>query len=233
MSLIELFHDGQGIIIVYPDNDAIRFHTITDCRPLFQEFRIRYDIKGQVRIATIQFFLHPCPYLLGSTYRNGRLVYHIHMVHHMYADTSRHRLHIGKVSTPIFSHRSTHSNETNICLLQRLLNIGGKVQMPQCRILQDHLLQSRLIDGNIPLLQHRNFSLVHIDTPDSISHLSKTGAGHQSHISCPYNGNLHDNPLPEIPYKISRKYAIVRSKPSSRLTVGCHPSLSFAKSMTG
>ena len=54
----------------------------------------------------------------------------------------------------------------------------------------NHFFEARLIDGQNTLLKTLNFFRDNIDAGDRVTHIGKTGTGHQSYITCSNNTDI-------------------------------------------
>ncbi len=54
----------------------------------------------------------------------------------------------------------------------------------------NHLLQARLINGNLTCLQHLDLFFVNIQATDFITHVGKTGARYQADIAGAYYSDI-------------------------------------------
>ena len=180
---IQLTHHHFHLLVWDANDNTVGTHAVLNGTALLQKFRVGYDLEGIGDPPFVQLCLNDFGYLIGGSHRDGGLVHHDHIPHHVLTDLLCHCQHILQIGTAIFIHRCTYRNKAQGGLLKCLLNPGGKVKIVCSIVFFYQFRQSRLINGDDSLLQCVNFLLICVYTVNSVAHFGKTGASYQTDIT--------------------------------------------------
>ena len=180
-----------GALAVGADHDTVRTREIADRRPLFEEFRIRYHVEFDVGAARFERLLNRNAHLVRGTHGHGRLGDHDLVFRHVFADRARDGEHVAKVRRAILVGRRADCDELEQAVIYALLGVRGELQTPRRQISLHHRFESRLVKGNLALLQTGGLALIHIDAKHMVAGIGKASAGDQAHVAGAEDGDPH------------------------------------------
>ncbi len=90
--------------------------------------------------------------------------------------------HILQIGATVLSGRGSHGTHDHIVVVYSLREVGFETETAGFRVPQDHLLQTRLVDGYHPAPQLLDLPFIDVDAGDLHSHVGKTGTRHESDV---------------------------------------------------
>jgi hypothetical protein len=72
-------------------------------------------------------------------------------------------------------------------------DIGGELQAARGRVAVHDLVQARLVDRDLALVEHLDLARIHVQADDVVAHLGQAGPGHQSDVTSPDHRDFHEN----------------------------------------
>ena len=167
-------------------HDAIRVEEIANCRAFAQKLRVRYHVRFIPRHAmAAQHARNP---VAGVDRHRALLDDHAIAVNGS-RDLNRHCLHIRQVGAAILQRRCAYRDENGLrganCLRKRCAE--GQASF---LLAPEQLFQMFFVNGNLAILQSRDFGGVIVDTDDLVAHLGKANCRNQADVSAPDNRNF-------------------------------------------
>ena len=122
-------------------------------------------------------------------------------------DLAGHALDVGEVHAAIGLRRSRHRDEDDLRVIEPVFD-GIREAQPLGRDVAMHeILKPRLIDRDLPRLEHIHLALVIIDTNDVVPDLGKTSARNKADIAGTDDAEIH---------KERRNMSRLRGRPCGR-----------------
>ena len=127
----------------------------------------------------------------GGTDGDRTLGHHQHIAVDVLPDGAGNIEDVLQVGAAILVGWGADGAEDDVHLIDDVLKTRRETQSARLAVLVDQCLKSRLIDGNLALVQGVNFLFVDIDAGHVYTHFAETGAGDESDISSAYNRDFH------------------------------------------
>ena len=70
-------------------------------------------------------------------------------------------------------------------------SVGGEDETSRRLVLEHQIAQSRLVDGNLPLLEPFDLGGIDINASNAIAAVSEASAGDQSYVACANDRDTH------------------------------------------
>ena len=180
-----------GLFAVGAHHNPVRLHEVVDGRPFFQEFRVGDHIKIQLQAAVVQLGTNRGFHLVARANRYGGFVHHHLVIIHVLADGLGHGQHVLQVGRAVFVRRCAHGDELQGAVLDGFLGIGGKGQAAGFNRMLHDVIQARLVNGDLAVLQLFDFALVDIHAQHVVPHVRQAGTRHQANITGSENRDFH------------------------------------------
>ena len=184
-------HEVGGTRTVGADDHPIRLHEVRQRRTLFQEFRIRHRVIFDAGAARLQRLRHGVTHLVRGTHRHRRLGDHDLVLGHVLADGARHCQHVAQIRRTVLIRRRAHRNQLELPMIDALLGVGGEQQPTRLEVAFDHGVETRLMDGDLALFEHFDFTGIDIDTDHLVARIRQTRAGHKAHVASAKDRDSH------------------------------------------
>src|SRR5207253_10088992 len=98
------------------------------------------------------------------------------------AQAVRRRLDLRHVRFAFDARRGAHAHERELCVLQSLGVVQREAQSPSFDVLDDDLLETRLVDRQLTAPEPLHFAGINIDTDNLVAQLRETRGGYQSYV---------------------------------------------------
>ena len=181
----------RGLFAIGAHHNPVRLHEVVDGRSSFQELRVGDHIEIQLQAAMIQLRTNRRFHLVAGANRYGGFVHHHLVIIHVLADGLGHGQHILQVGRAVFIRRRAHGDELQGAVLDGFFSIGGKGKAARFDRVLDDVIQARLIDGDLAVLQFFNLALVDIHAQHVVPHVRQAGTRHQANITGSENRDFH------------------------------------------
>jgi hypothetical protein len=173
--------------IVEADHDAVRLHEVVDRGAFLQEFRIADDMERDVHAALLEFASDRALDLLGGADRHGRLVDDHGRFRQALADAACSGQDVGQVGAAVFVRRRADGQEDDVGVVDGIVIVRREQQAAGSGVALDEAVQAGFVDGDDPVLQHRDLARVDVQAQHGIADVGETCARHQSDVTSPDN----------------------------------------------
>ena len=190
--LIEARHQLTGTVAIYTDDDTIGAHEVLDSVALLEELRVRSDVEGNEHATLTLCRLDRLTDLEVGTYGHGALGDDETIVRHRLTDSTSYREDVAQVGRAIFVWGRADSTEDNLDMGQDFGDRGREVQASSLHSTAHEGVQTRLIDGYLPITQALDLRFINIYTVDFYTEVSEASCADQSDIAYPYDSNGHN-----------------------------------------
>ena len=188
MQLRDLFGRNRAVAA---QHDPVRIHEVIEGRALAGELGATDHVEfHRLFLVAGDDVGHPvaCPH------RHGALVDHDQGLMHGLGDGLSRHAHILEVGLSVHAGGRAHADENELGVSQRLIIASGKGETPGVDVAQDHLVQSRLIDGRFALAQHLDLLFADVEQGDPVAQVGKASACGKAHVAGPgYRNILHNS----------------------------------------
>ena len=185
---IEPLQHGEPLIILNPNDHAVRAHEITNRAAFPQKFRVGGNADGKFWPHALHNGAHFPP---GADRHGG-----FRHQHQGAGRGARHFLgcgiNIGKISMAIAAPGWRADREENgIRPGDGGLQIGGEAKPASSDIFRNQLIQPRFIDRHAPFMQRGDLGGINIHHRYIHAEFGEAGAGYQADIAGPDHGDAH------------------------------------------
>ena len=190
--LVEARHQLTGTVAIDTDDDTVGAHKVLDSVALLEELGIRSDVEGNGHATLTLCRLDRLTDLEVGTYGHGALGDDETIVRHRLTDSTSYGEDVAQVGRAIFVWGRTDSTEDNLNMGQDFGDRGREVQASSLHSTAYEGVQTRLIDGYLPITQALDLRLIDIYTVDFYTEVSEASCADQSDIAYPYDSNGHN-----------------------------------------
>ena len=110
---------------------------------------------------------------------------------HVAGHVERRLLDEGEVGRAVILRRRADGEEYDERLLDRRAHVRREGETARGLVLRDYLVEPRLVDGNLAVVEARYLLRVHVHTRDGGSELCETGPRHESDVARPDYRYVH------------------------------------------
>ena len=187
---VALAHTGFYVVRIRTNDDSRALGKVFNGCTLFQKLRVGTDIDRQRQVTRSQLIQNFSLDLIRGPHRYRGLINNDFVFVHMLTNGFGHRENVFQICRTVFVRRSADSNNLNFGEFNGFARIGREVEATRCVILNNHRLQTRLIDGDNALLQVIDFYFINIDACHMVPNICQAGTGDQTYIPRAENSNF-------------------------------------------
>lgn len=188
---VELLQQGEGVIGVGADDDAIRPQAVGDGGALLEKFGVGDHVERKVETTVGEALRNVSSYPAGGADRHSALVDHHLAPLHQAAYGVRHRHHLMEVGGPVLVRRRSDRDEDKLGKLHRPGRVCGEDQATGLMVALHQGGETGLEEGNAPLFQARDLVGIHIHAGHLVTHLRQYGGLNQPDITYSEYGDSH------------------------------------------
>ena len=190
--LVEARHQLTGTVAIDTDDDSVGAHEVLDSVALLEELGVRSDVEGNGHTTLTLCRLDRLTDLEVGAYGHGALGDDETIVRHRLTDSTSYGEDVAQVGRAIFVWGRADSTEDNLDMGQDFGDRGREVQASSLHSTAHEGVQTRLIDGYLPITQALDLRLIDIYTVDFYTEVSEASCADQSDIAYPYDSNGHN-----------------------------------------
>jgi hypothetical protein len=107
------------------------------------------------------------------------------------ADAARGRQDMPQVGAAVLIGRRADRNENHIGMRNRAVVVGAELDAAGCGVGGNQLVQARLMDRDLPGVEHIDLARIDIQAQHGIADVSEAGSRNQANITGTDNRNFH------------------------------------------
>ncbi len=190
----------RSLLVVTADDDAVGPHEVLHRRAFLEKFRVGNHHKRDVQTAFGQHGGDGVAHHVGSAHGYGGFVDHHPVRIHVPADHAGYGTDVLKIGGAVLVWRGADGDELEQAVSHARRKVGGKLQPAAGAITLDHVVETRLVNGDFAALEHGDLARVHVHAEDVVTHIGEAGTGDQPDVAGAKNRNFHVRPPTRVFY---------------------------------